>query len=153
MRPALPDLLKADCAVAVADLIAQEGVCELIEDIEVGRLAVDGESGVARTATGGHGQRLRLGEGQVVVVGEIDADNVGPKVGHDDEAARGIDGGLVRVRRLLAVGNLAGPVQFEDFLGQELDVCWVGDVPGGEAGAGAERKCDGSVSGLFPHSQ
>lgn len=59
-------------------------------------------------------ERLARRDGQSVLVGDgEDAHEVGAQVGHEDELARGVEHGLVRVGSVLAAFVGAGTVEGE----------------------------------------
>ena len=88
----------------VGDGIGGHLVGQLVDEVEVGLAAEHDEDGVARATAGGRDEGRHGGPGQCGLVHAEDADEVGTQVGDDDEVACGVGDGLVRVRRLLALG-------------------------------------------------
>lgn len=137
MRPALIDLLEAEGALAVRHGVPEEGVGELVDEIEVGRLAVHRKCSVARSATGRDAQGLDGGGGQILP-DRVDAHNIGTQVWNEDELACWVGDSLVRMRSFLAIRVGTWLFQLEDLLIQEGEGGRVGSIPGTEGRAGAE---------------
>ena len=133
MGTALVDLLEADTTLGVAHDISDDGVGQLVDDVEVGRLAMDGESGVSGSAARGDGQGLDGRDAQVALADRVDADKVRAEVGDQDEGARRVGDGLVRVGGLLSVRVGTGLLELVDGRVKELKGSRVGGVPGGES--------------------
>ena len=137
MSATLVELLKADGALPVGDGVAEEGVGQLGHEVEVRRVAVDGKSGVTGPAASCDAERFEGSGRQVGLAGGPDADKVGAQVGDDDEPARGVGDGLVRMGSLLPLGVGTGLLELEDLLGEEREGSGVSRVPSGKGRSAA----------------
>jgi hypothetical protein len=130
---ALVDLLEANATIGIAHDISNDGVGQLIDDVEVGRLAVDGKGSVSRTAARRHSQRLDGRNAQAGLVDRVDANEVGAEIRNQDEGAGRVGDGLVRVGGFLPVRIGTGLLELVDGGVKELESSRVGGVPRGES--------------------
>lgn len=129
------DLSQLDLAVRIRHVVSDNGVAQLSDEIGKGFATLDHKCNVSRARTGLDAERRDILESQSVWVEGVEVDEVHAQVRDEQELARGIKNGLVRVRRILTVGARGRTSQLEGLGLEELEAVGIGDVPGGESGA------------------
>lgn len=149
VTPTPVHLLKLDRAAArVRHAVPGDRVRDLARQVEKRRPGARHQEGpVAGPAARGRDQGRQRREAQApaaaaaaaTATGEVDAHEVGAQVRHEEELARGVQDGVVRVRAVLAVGDGA---RAGEVVGLGRD-----EGEGGEAGGGGD--VEGGYAGAF----
>lgn len=104
MRRDIEQLIKPQRLVLVIhNLVPRDRVRQLRDEVEVRLLGGDGEGAVAGARAGAHGEGREGRQREGGRVGLEDAHEVGAQVWHEHEGCGGVEQGLVRVRRVLAL--------------------------------------------------